>query len=197
MKKGILICLLAFIPIASMAQKVKDRIEDDKSLSLGTDYQRLNSHVNMKLCYYLDKSTGEEMYSLDFVLTYSAPNSFSFDKGAPLYIKTLKNNIIVVHEIISNDDVNFNRGSISTNSNAGLIAQTIGAFIPTDPYYLGCSYFITPEELSTVIKEGVKGIYFLTTAGYMIVSINNNIMGTTLEKQKAVLLFKSDIQAGF
>lgn len=181
--------LLAF-PL--FAQTLAYRDEDDSHVQVGTNYYYegkggllidFDPRTAVALEYVLHKDSGEEIYSLDFLLkTYEL--KFSIDKNANVYIKTFQDNVITLHHSQTCIEVKQDSKRVSDRSDSHY-------------YYIYPKYIISKEDLQTLMNEGIKKLSFMTTRGYHVLNYEKDTIGTILVKENELLLGKTNFSEGF
>lgn len=182
-----IISLLAF---PMLAQSLGYREEDDNSIKMGTNYYleekglfSVGPQIGVALEYVLNKETGEEVYSLDFLIE-TFEREFSIDKNANLYIKTVKGNVITLHHLQTNTEVKKESTRVGDRSNS--------SYYRIYPHYL-----ISNEDLQTLMNEGVQKLSFMTTAGYFTHNYTKETIGAILVKEYELLHGKTNFDEGF
>lgn len=198
MKRILALGFCFLICASSFSQTIAYRNEDEAALEIATNYlfegkvsltslffNDLKPKAGVALAYKLDKISGDEFFSLDFVLkTYNL--EFSFDKGANVYIKTFQDNVLTLHQTLDYSSIN-----------AGKETKKVSDRTSSKFYFMFPKYSITKEELTLIMREGIKIIMFMTTRGYHTLKYDKDDLGDIVSNEYSILLGKSDFTDGF
>ena len=192
MKKLFLSVLSLLLIVPLYSQTLAYRHDEDSYVQVATNYYYegkgaflidVNPRTAVSLFYHLQKDNGEEIFNLDFLLkTYHL--EFSFDKNAKVYIKTFQDKLITLHQKYTNEEIRKDREQVSDHSDSFY-------------YYVYPSYFISKDDLQTIMNEGIKKMSFMTTRGYHVLSFENDTLGKIITDEYNILLGKSDFTEGF
>lgn len=186
MKKLLFTPIFLLFSLPLFSQSLAYRTENDSILQMGTNYHYEGKTDNLRatavsLEYLLKKDAGEEFFLLNFVLK-AFKLELSFDKGSNLYIKTYKDNLITLVQIDTYYEIKRERELLALNR-----------FY----YKVYPRYNITKDDLQKIIKEGIKKMSFMTTAGYYNLSFEEDSLGEIIRNEYNLLLGKSDFTEGF
>lgn len=195
MKKPFVLTLVLFIFFPSFAQSLAYRHDKDSYLQMATDYKfdstpslfsmihKIKQRTGVSLVYHLNKESGKESFILDFLLqTYKY--EFSFDKNSNVYIKTFQDNLIILQQREPFHSIKTKRELIDDDPNMFLCS-------------VYPSYFISKEDLKTIMEEGIKKMSFMTTREYYTISFEEDSLGKIIKDEYNLLLGKSDFTEGF
>lgn len=190
MRKLLLVIFLFVFALPLFSQNISYRDETDNRLLVGTTFcyeskgallVDFKPRTAIALSYNLYKDTGEEYFMISFALqTYE--HEFTFDKNAPLYIKTFQNSIVVITQLLH--DVQKDKKRVNDKSDAYY-------------YFVYPSFVISKEDLTSLMQEGIQKLSFMTTAGYHTLTYENDTVAAILVKEYDALMGKTNFDEGF